>query len=141
MSTFTNAATNPGETQTKRDWAVERRSLRTKALIPVFVYGYGSGSDPFHEEAYAAVVSDNGGLLIMNARVEPGSPLLVTNRATDEEKACRVAYIGEREPDQGVVAVEFTEPTTGFWRLTKRPDSAASDAEKQNGTAGDHPAV
>jgi hypothetical protein len=133
MSTTTNAATNPGETQTKRDWAVERRSLRTKALIPVFVYGHGAGSEPFHEDAYAAVVSDNGGLLIMNARVELGRPLLITNRATEEERPCRVAYVGEREPDQSVVAVEFSAPAPGFWRLTKRTETDTSSTEKQNG--------
>lgn len=137
MSPTTTPATNSGGTQTKQDWAVERRSLRTKALIPVFVYGYSADSVPFHEEAYAAVVSDNGGLLIMSARVELGRPLLITNRATEEERSCRVAYVSEREPDQGVVAVEFNEPAPGFWRLTKRTETAiaAKSEEKQNGSS------
>ena len=133
MSTTVNPTANAVEASAKQEWAVERRSLRSKALIPVFVYGYGAGSDPFHEEAYAAVVSDNGGLLIMNARVELGRPLLITNRATEEERPCRVAYIGEREPDQGVVAVEFAEPAAGFWRLTKRTETEEPVGEKQNG--------
>jgi hypothetical protein len=64
--------------------------------------------------------------------VERGQSLLVTNRATDEEKACRVAYIGERGPQEGVVAIEFAEPAVGFWRLTKRTDAANQEPEKQN---------
>ena len=129
---------NPGEmskAETKQDWESERRSLRSKALIPVFVYGYGASKNPFHEEAYAAIVSENGGLLIMNAQVQIGQPLLVANRATQEEKACRVAYIGERQPDETVVGIEFTESAPSFWRLTKRTDPANSNAEKQSGNA------
>lgn len=110
----------------------QRRSPRSKALIPVFVYGYGAQSEPFHEEAYASVVSENGGLLIMNAKVQPGQPLLITNRATEEERACHVAYVGEREPDQGVVAVEFTEPSANFWRLTNRNETEDRAPEIQD---------
>ena len=100
----------------------------------MFVYGYGSGIEPFHEEAYAAVVSENGGLLIMTARVQPGQLLLITNRATQEERECRVAYVGTRDPvDQPVVAVEFLEPAPAFWRLTKRDGNGSAGAGKQNG--------
>ena len=134
MSPTTNSNETQSKTQTKQDWEVARRSLRLKALIPVFVYGYGASKNPFYEEAYAAVVSDNGGLLIMNAHVEMGQPLLVTNRATEEDRNCRVAYVGEREPDEGVVGVEFAEPAPGFWRLTNRTDPANSSAEKQSGS-------
>ncbi len=114
--------------------AERRRSNRWKAFIPVFVYGYGSGLEPFHEEAYSAVVSDNGGLLVMMARVRPGHLLLITNRATQEERECRVAYVGTRDSvDQPVVAVEFLEPAPTFWRLTKRDGNGSAGAGKQNG--------
>jgi len=101
-----------------------RRSRRWKALIPIFVYGYGSGLEPFHEEAYSAVVSENGGLLVMSAAVHLGQSLLLTNRATQEQRRCRVAYVGARERDQPAVAVEFAEPTGEFWRLTERNKAA-----------------
>ena len=135
MSPTINSGETPTKTQAKQEWEVDRRSLRSKALIPVFVYGYGASKNPFYEEAYAAVVSDNGGLLIMNAHVEIGQSLLVTNRATEEDRNCRVAYVGEREPDEGVVGIEFAEPAPSFWRLTKRTEPANSNAEKQNGTS------
>ena len=112
-----------------------RRSVRWKAFIPVFVYGYGSGQEPFHEEAYSAVVSETGGLLVMRACVQPGHLLLVTNRATQEERECRVAYVGAREPNQWAVAVEFVEPAATFWRLTTRGGNERMDPRKQNGGA------
>jgi hypothetical protein len=114
-----------------------RRSNRWKAFIPVFVYGYGRGLEPFHEEAYSAVVSETGGLLVMTTRVLPGHSLMITNRATQEERECRVAYVGAKEPDQRTVAVEFVEPAASFWRITKRNESGASDvanAGKENGS-------
>lgn len=133
MGTTPNSNNSPASPDCRK----ERRSERSKALIPVFVYGHGSSEEPFHEEAYAAVVSDNGGLLIMNARVQPGQSLLITNRATQEEIACRVAYVGAKEPDQPTVAVEFVEPTSGFWRLTKRLAMKPGNAKTGNPTVKD----
>ena len=117
--------------------AERRRSNRWKAFIPVFVYGYGRGLEPFHEEAYSAVVSETGGLLVMTTRVLPGHLLMITNRATQEERECRVAYVGSKEPDQRTVAVEFMEPAANFWRITKRNGSASNDVtdtRKENGS-------
>jgi hypothetical protein len=124
---------NSADTAAKRLWANERRSARSKTLIPVFVYGYRTRVDPFHEQAYASVVSENGGLLVMNARVQRGQPLLITNRVTQEERACRVIYAGEQEQGQRVVAVEFTESAEGFWRLTTRSETDGSRTEEQHG--------
>jgi hypothetical protein len=130
----TNPTTAPGEAPESAR-SERRRSRRWKAFIPVFVYGYGAGREPFHEEAYSAVVSENGGLLVMTARVQSGHSLLITNRATQEERECRVAYVGTREPDQPAVAVEFMEPAADFWRLTRPSQNESTDASKQNGGA------
>jgi hypothetical protein len=112
------SAETHSSTGLRSGWGERRRSRRWKALVPVFVYGHGDGIEPFHEEAYAAVVSDNGGLLVMTTSVQLGHTLLITNRATQEEKEARVAFIGTLEPDQAAVAVEFKEPAPDFWRLT-----------------------
>lgn len=145
LSQSFDARTNGGQTtpapesssDAAKAWpSGKRRSVRLKALIPVFVYGYDSAVQPFHEDAYAALVSEHGGLLIMNTQVQLGQPLLLTNRATQEERPCRVAYIGAREPDQSTVAVEFAEPAPGFWRLTNLGtgrNSGAKTDEKDDG--------
>ena len=107
-----------------------RRSRRWKALIPIFVYGHGSGLEPFHEEAYSAVVSETGGLLVMTAAVQPGQSLLLTNRATQAQRKCRVAHVVARERDQPAVAVELAEPTGDFWRLTERNKAARVNGDE-----------
>jgi len=126
MSLKTDSGEAPESAKTER-----RRSGRWKAFVPVFVYGYGSGLDPFHEDAYSAVVSETGGLLVMTARVQPGHSLMITNRVTQEERECRVAYVGAREPDQLAVAIEFMEPAASFWRLTTRSENESVGAGKR----------
>jgi PilZ domain len=104
-----------------------RRCPRWSANVPVFVYGHNSSRQPFHEEAYSANVSETGALLVMKATVRPGQTLLVTNKLTQEEQECRVAYVSSRDP-QSVdvdVAVEFDGPTPDFWRVPPTEGSSA----------------
>ena len=110
-----------------------RRSPRRKAHVPVFVYGHNPAQQPFHEEAYSAVISELGGLLIMSAAVLPGQTLLLTNKITQQERECRVAYVTDRDPQRLEVAVEVPHQSPEFWRLTAPPRSAASlqDAGKR----------
>jgi hypothetical protein len=102
-----------------------RRAARWKAHVPVFVYGHG-GQAPFHEDAYSAVVSDCGALLIMTTAVPIGEKLLLTNKVTQDEQECRVAGLGRRDGPSIKVAVEFIAPASQFWRLTAPPRPAAS---------------
>jgi len=109
-----------------------RRSPRRKATIPVFVYGHTPAQQPFHEEAYAAVVSELGALLVMRSTVRPGQSLLLTNKVTQEERQCRVAYVGGHDPQSVEVAVEFTALAPDFWRLTAPPRAAEALSSSQN---------
>jgi hypothetical protein len=112
-----------------------RRSPRRKATVPIFVYGHNPAQQPFHEEAYSAVISELGGLLVMSSTVRPGQVLLLTNKVTQKEQECRVAYVGGHDPQSLEVAVEFPAMAPDFWRLTAQPRSAlsasSSDTEKQ----------
>jgi hypothetical protein len=103
-----------------------RRSPRRKASVPVFVYGHNPAQQPFHEEAYSAVISELGGLLVMRSPVHAGQALLLTNKVTQKEQECRVAYVGGNDPQSVEVAVEFPIFAPDFWRLTALPRSAAS---------------
>jgi hypothetical protein len=102
-----------------------RRCPRWIANVPVFVYGHNASRQPFHEEAYSANVSEAGALLVMKATVRPGQTLLVTNKLTQEEQECRVAYVSSRDPENVDVAVEFDGPTPDFWRVPPGEGSAA----------------
>ena len=95
-----------------------RRSPRRKASVPVFVYGHNPAQQPFHEEADSAVISELGGLLVMRSTVHPGQSLLLTNKVTQKEQECRVAYVGGHDPQSVEVAVEFPIFAPDFWRLT-----------------------
>ena len=102
--------------------------------MPVFVYGHTSGRIPFHEEAYSANVSALGARLIMTATVRPGQTLLLTNKVTQAEQECRVAYVTGRDPQTVEVAVEFSTPVPDFWRITappRRAEPAASPSERR----------
>jgi hypothetical protein len=89
--------------------------------VPIFVYGHLPGQTPFHEEAYSTNVSALGARLVMVATVRPGQTLLLTNKFTQAEQECRVAYVGGRDPHTLEVAVEFPQEAPDFWRITSAP--------------------
>jgi hypothetical protein len=106
--------------------ADRRRCARWNAHVPVFVYGHPSGQSPFHEEAYSAMVSERGALLIMTTPVPVGEMLLLTNKVTQADQECRVAHVGPRDGPSVEVAVEFTTAAPQFWRVTAPPLRSAS---------------
>jgi hypothetical protein len=103
-----------------------RRTPRWKALIPVFVYGHSVDQQPFHEEAYSANVSEMGALLIMTATVRPGQALLLTNKVTQQEQACRVAHVGGRvcAVNPGFLAHHRTPPLRSLPDIGGRTQSS-----------------
>src|SRR5712692_9358365 len=103
-----------------------RRAPRWKAHVPVFVYGHDTGQAPFHEDAYSTVVSEHGALLNMTTAVRMGDKLLLTNEVTQDQQECRVTSVGQREGPSIPVAIEFTAPSSQFWRLTAPPRHAGS---------------
>jgi hypothetical protein len=109
-------ASEPGFAHAER-----RRSARWTAYIPVFVYGHTPGLQPFHEEAYSADVSAMGARLIMAATVRPGQTLLLTNKVTQAEQECRVAYVADHDTQSLKVAVQFLKPAPDFWRIVPTP--------------------
>ena len=116
-------------------WAERRRSPRRKAYIPVFVYGYDPTAEPFYEQAYSAVVSETGGVLVMTATVRPDQPLLITNKVTGEEQECRIARVGGHDAGSLAVAVEFARPETAFWRVTRARSPKATAGAARGGRA------
>jgi hypothetical protein len=92
-----------------------RRSRRLAIDVPVYVYGYGPGNDPFHEETHTLYVSSTGALLLLSAPVEPGDKLLLTNAITQREQVCVVIYVGKRHQRTTEVGITIVESSTGFW--------------------------
>jgi hypothetical protein len=90
---------------------------------PVYVYGRGLGNRSFYEKALVLFASAEGGLLLLNMPVCDGQVLLLTNRATMKDRACRVVHVHDRGSGRIEVGFEFSCPSLDFWRLT---DSVSS---------------
>jgi hypothetical protein len=47
--------------------------------------------------------------------------LLIQNTNSGEQKECRVVYVEKQPMGPTKVAVEFAQPTPGFWRIAYPP--------------------
>jgi len=98
-----------------------RRSQRVLLAIPVVVYGRDSDNKPFQEATVTTVVNAHGALITLITPVHRGQKLMLTNRTTEEEQECIVAYLGRTQAGKPEVGVDFTHPAPGFWRIDFPP--------------------
>lgn len=94
----------------------ERSSVngRTRG-IPVIVSGQLPGGS-FTEETETYVITPNGVLLTLVARVLPGQVLRLKNRLTRVEQGCRVLCVGQTPKDEPkLLAVDFLDSAQDFW--------------------------
>jgi hypothetical protein len=97
--------------------ARQRRSKRLPLSIPVRVYGRTVDDQPFRRDAETSAVSVHGGLLSLGVKVKTGQTLLLVNSVTEEERECRVVFVGRRLWTQNKVGVEFTHSEGDFWHV------------------------
>ncbi len=111
-----------GKEAKKTDRAVPkvRSSKRISLHIPVLVSGRAKGENSFHEEATALLVNAGGGLLSLDSGVAVGDTLFVTNKQTQREQECVVAYLGKHVRGKSQVGIAFKNPAPHFWRLNRR---------------------
>lgn len=94
-----------------------RKSARASIYVPVFVYGYDSASQPFHQATYTLEVNANGGLLKLDTNVRRGQKLLLMNRVTKQEQECYVVGLKSHPKRSHLhVGVSFTQPAPAFWK-------------------------
>lgn len=98
-----------------------RRSKRLHLKVPVAVYGHNKKIGDFREETVTDLVSANGGLVALTARVGLGETLLVVNKATREEQECRVAYVGPTEGPKKKIGFALMRSAPYFWRVDFPP--------------------
>ncbi len=97
-----------------------RQSPRSSVYVPVFVYGYASEDEPFHQESNTLQVNANGGLLRLDTNVQRGQKLLVMNRVTKEEQECYVVSLAKRPKHADLrVGIAFAKAAPGFWDSRK----------------------
>jgi hypothetical protein len=62
-------------------------------------------------------VSVHGGLLSLGVKVKTGQTLLLVNSVTEEERECRVVFVGRSLWSQNKVGVEFMHTEGDFWHV------------------------
>jgi hypothetical protein len=93
-----------------------RRTPRRHLPIPLFVYGHTPEGPPFYEETFTTAVNVHGGSMRMDANVQLGQRLLVTNEKNECAQPCIVVFVGTRMGGGVDVAFSFTAAMPYFWR-------------------------
>lgn len=93
-----------------------RKALRNSHETTLLVYGSDAEKQPFHEESETIDANDEGCLFLLTTSVSPGQRLFLTNMRNLAEQECRVVYVGRKIQGKARIGVEFTRPTTQFWR-------------------------
>lgn len=99
----------------------QRRSSRVFTRIPVQASGKNLDGRRFRESSQTIVINAHGGLLYVHAPLEPGSEIVLTNPATEEEQECRVVYMGDTSDKGTRIGVEFLSPAPHFWGVEFAP--------------------
>lgn len=98
-----------------------RRSRRIDLDVPVMVQRpYGEGPQ-FCENTKTLVVNAHGALLALKGMVAPKQRLLLQNTSSGEQQECRVVSVTKDMTGPPTVAVEFSKPSPGFWRVAFPP--------------------
>jgi len=99
----------------------QRRSSRVFTRIPVRAAGKDSEGRKFRESSQTIVINAHGGLLYLQAALELGSELVITNPVTEEDQECRVVYLGDTSEKGTRIGVEFLSPSPRFWGVEFAP--------------------
>jgi hypothetical protein len=94
-----------------------RRSRRLTLSVPVFVYAWANGNNPFTDITNTFSVSFHGGSMALPATVWPCQMILLANTHTNEEKQCRIVHVGPEHDGKRDVGFEFLDPERWFWRV------------------------
>jgi len=97
--------------------AERRHSKRLPLSIPVRVYGRTPEDKPFRDVTTTHEVSAHGGLLPLAPRVKKGQTVLLVNSITEEERECRVVYVGNRNGRARKVGLQFKDMRGDFWHV------------------------
>ena len=101
----------------------QRRSERVLIDVPIVVCGESIGYPAFKEETFTVTVNAHGALLMLASPVRLGQKVRLINQASHESRDARVSYRGADHAGLSQVAVEFAQPSPGFWPVSPAPSS------------------
>jgi len=116
----------PGELPRKEPTArgtraiARRLSKRLPLHVPVAVYASPKDESTFLEGTSTLLVNAGGGLVALTKEVELGETVVLVNKATGEQQACRVAYIGPKVEGKIRVGIAFLHSAPDFWKTTRQ---------------------
>jgi hypothetical protein len=96
---------------------MQRRSKRLPLSIPVRIYGRTANNRPFRYVTETNAVSVHGALLALDAKIKRDQTVLLVNAITEEERACRVAYLEPRLWGKRKIGLEFANNSGDFWHV------------------------
>jgi hypothetical protein len=103
-----------------------RRSQRIDLSVAVVVHRPKSEGPQFYENTKTLVVSAHGALVALKGMVAPKQRLLLQNTSSGEQQECRVVSVNKDLTGPPTVAVEFSKPSPGFWRVAFPPSDWSS---------------
>lgn len=99
----------------------QRRSQRVILDRPLLVRGETKDKGAFQENALTLIVNAHGALLVLEAKVELGQKLIVTNTKSGDERDATIAYVRPGYDGLATVGIEFGKPAPEFWWLSSPP--------------------
>jgi hypothetical protein len=105
-----------------------RRSQRIDLSVAVVVHRPRSEGPQFHENTKTLVVSAHGALVALKGMVAPRQRLFLQNTTSGQQEECRVVSVNKEIAGPPTVAVEFSKPSPGFWRVAFPPSDWSSSA-------------
>jgi hypothetical protein len=111
----------PALETTNSNASQQRRSSRVFTRLPVHASGRDSDGRKFRESCQTIVVNAHGGLIYLNASVELGAQVMLSNPSTEEDQECRVVYLGDSCEKGQRVGLEFLSPSPRFWGVEFAP--------------------
>jgi len=99
-----------------------RRSQRVLMQVPVLVRGTDVQSRGFEEETETLSISAHGALIMLGAKVAPGTKVIVKHQSTQEEQESEVVFVGTTRSGKAEVGLEFASPRPTFWRVAFPPE-------------------
>jgi PilZ domain len=103
-----------------------RRSRRIDLSVSVLVHRPHGEGPQFYENTKTLVVSAHGALVALKGMVAPRQRLLLQNTTSGQQEECRVVSVNKDMTGPPTVAVEFTKPAPGFWRVAFPPSDWSS---------------
>jgi hypothetical protein len=113
----------------------KRRSQRLFLQVRVLVEWKRANKSSTTEETHTIVVNAHGALVEMGHPLDQGQVVTLSNLRTTEKSDCEVKLVTPSGIGKFNVALEFTAPNPGFWRISFPPEdwSLKNPDAKRNG--------